>query len=274
MRNLLLQQRFTVATFAILSVIMIAGYYLFSITLSKTSFASGTFLLICVFILASYQLRKTFSFLSIGSTSTWLHFHIFIGLLSCLLFVIHVKLRIPNGFFETVLFLCYFTVFLSGVIGWFLSRSVPYRLSSRGEEVIFERIPIHRRKILDKVESLVFDNADTTKSKAIPDFYQKHLQTFFAGPSNLMRHILHSERHRHRLSQKIAAMQPFLNEQEQVTMQQIVELIQIKDDLDYQYALQATLKLWLFVHVPLTYSLILFALFHTITVCAFASTSG
>ncbi|QDU09021.1 hypothetical protein [Gimesia aquarii] len=274
MRNLLFQQRFTVAAFAILSLLMIAGYYFFSITLSKTSFASGTILLICIFILASYQLRKTFSFLSMGSTSAWLQFHIFIGLFSCLLFALHVKFRIPNGFFETLLFLSYLTVFLSGVIGWFLSRSIPYRLSSRGEEVIFERIPIHRRNILDKVESLVFDNQDSAASKAIPDFYQKHLQAFFEGPSNLMRHILHSERHRHHLSQKITAMKPFLNEQEQITMQQIVELIQQKDDLDYQYALQALLKLWLFVHVPLTYSLILFALFHTIAVCAFASTSG
>lgn len=181
------------------------------------------------------------------------------------------KMRIPDGLFEFILFLTYFTVFLSGVLGWLLSRSIPHRLLSRGEEVIFERIPLHRRKIHDKVKALVFENAGD--GKAIPDFYEQHLRTFFEGPRNQLRHILHSERHRHQLSQKIAALKPFLNEQEQATLLQITKKIQLKDDLDYQYIFQAIIKAWLFVHVPLTYSLIIFALYHTLAVCAFASMS-
>lgn len=273
MRQLLYQQRKFLASFAILSIIILTSYYLYSITLSKTSFASGIILLICIFFLASYQLRKTLSTLSIGSTSAWLQFHIFIGLLSFLLFVLHIKMRMPDGLFEVLLSLVYMTVFLSGLIGWFLSRSVPHRLLSRGEEVIFERIPVHRRKILDKVETLVIDSTETGQGDAISDFYEQHLKTFFEGPSNVLRHLLHSERHRHRLLQKIMAMKSFLNERELLTIDELVEQIQIKDDLDYQYALQAALKLWLFVHVPLTYSLIIIALFHTVAVCAFASTS-
>jgi hypothetical protein len=69
-------------------------------------------------------------------------------------------------------------------------------------------------------------------------------------------------------------MLPYLEEREQEAMKQIAVQIQLKDDLDYQRSLQSVLKTWLFVHVPLTWTLILFALFHTITVCAFASTSG
>ena len=69
-------------------------------------------------------------------------------------------------------------------------------------------------------------------------------------------------------------MLPYLEEREQEAMRQIAVQIQLKDDLDYQRSLQSVLKTWLFVHVPLTWTLILFALFHTITVCAFASTSG
>lgn len=273
MRNLLVQQRIAIAAFAILSLMILAGCYLFSISLAKTSFASGAILLTCILFLACYQLRKKLSILSIGSTSTWLQFHIFIGLLSFVLFMLHMKMRIPDGLFEFILFLTYFIVFLSGVIGWLLSRSIPHRLLSRGEEVIFERIPLHRRKIHDKVKALVFENADAGQGRAIPDFYEQHLRTFFEGPRNLIRHILHSERHRHQLSQKISALQPFLNEQEQARLQQIAKKIQLKDDLDYQYIFQAIIKLWLFVHVPLTYSLIIFALYHTLAVCAFASMS-
>ena len=37
------------------------------------------------------------------------------------------------------------------------------------------------------------------------------------------------------------------------------------------FALQAALKLWLFVHVPLTYSMIVLAVCHLVTASAFAS---
>ncbi|MFH1304583.1 MAG: hypothetical protein ABIK07_26320 [Planctomycetota bacterium] len=273
MRNLLFQQRIAITTFAILSLMIVAGCYLFSITLSKTSFATGTVLLISIFILASYQLRKKLSILLIGNTSAWLQFHIFLGLLTSVVFLLHMKMQIPDGLFEFLLFLNYLTVFFSGVIGWLLSRRIPHRLLSRGEEVIFERIPLHRRKIHDKVKSLVLESNASGKG-AIPDFYDEHLRTFFEGPRNQLRHILHSERHRHELSQKITALQPYLNSQEQAVLQQISEQIQLKDDLDYQYIFQAIIKLWPFVHVPLTYSLIIFAVYHTLAVCAFASTSG
>lgn len=274
MRNLLIQQRVTLTAFTLLSVIFCATYYLFSIRLSNTSFVSGVVLLLCVFFLASYQLRKKLPFLLIGNTSTWLQVHIFAGLLSSVIFLLHIKMQIPNGSFEFLLFLTYCTVFLTGVIGWILSRSIPYRLLSRGEEVIFERIPIHRCTIQNKVKSLVFAKSDPENGAAIPDFYEKQLQFFFDGPRNQLRHLLHSKRHRHQLSQKISALMPYLNEQEQETLNQLAEQVELKDDLDYQYALQGTLKLWLFVHIPLTYSLIIFAMFHTIAVCAFARTIG
>ncbi|MCA9013838.1 MAG: hypothetical protein KDA77_00780 [Planctomycetaceae bacterium] len=274
MKHFLIQQRITFLVFAAISLVILTGCYLFSITLSKTAFASGTILLLCILFLAGYQLRKKLSFLPWGNSSAWLRFHIFIGFLSFVVFAIHSKLQIPNGLLELILFLTYYTVFLSGVLGWFLSRSIPYRLLSRGEEVIFERIPAHRRKIHDRVKTLVFNDAEPEQGAALSDFYHRHLQNFFEGPRHQLSHILHSERHLHRLSQKISALRPFLNEQEQARLQQIEEQIQLKDDLDYQYIFQAIIKLWLFVHVPLTYSLIIFAFYHALAACAFASTSG
>lgn len=274
MKHFWVQQRITILVFAVISLMILAGCYLFSMTLSKTSFASGTILLVCILFLASYQLRKKLSFLPLGNSSAWLRFHIFMGFLSFVVFALHAKLQIPNGLLELILFLTYYTVFLSGALGWFLSRSIPYRLLSRGEEVLFERIPAHRRKIHDRVKALVFDNAESGNGTALPDFYHKHLQSFFEGPRHQLSHILHSERHLHQLSQKISALRPFLNQQEQTRLQQLEEQIQLKDDLDYQYIFQAIIKLWLFVHVPLTYSLIIFALYHALAACAFASTSG
>ncbi len=47
-------------------------------------------------------------------------------------------------------------------------------------------------------------------------------------------------------------------------------LVEAKDDLDYQRALQGALKFWLFVHVPLTYGLLIFAAFHILVVYSFS----
>lgn len=274
MKQIIMQQRILLSAFLVLVVLMLAGTWLYSLTLAKTAFATGTLLLCCILILAAYQWRKKLSFLSLGSATVWLQFHIFVGWLSSVLFLLHTGFHVPDGLLEIALFLTYCFVFLSGVLGWFLSRVVPYRLLSRGEQVIFERIPVYRRKIRERVEKLVSQTKETGEGTAIADFYQRHLEDYFADARNQLRHILHSKRHRHLLSQQVADLQPFLNEGERETLQQIAAQIQLKDDLDYQQALQSTLKFWLFVHVPLTYTLILFAMFHTITVCAFASTSG
>ncbi len=50
----------------------------------------------------------------------------------------------------------------------------------------------------------------------------------------------------------------------------VTALAQAKDDLDYQSALQGALKFWLFVHVPLTYGLLIFAVFHILVVYTFS----
>ena len=62
----------------------------------------------------------------------------------------------------------------------------------------------------------------------------------------------------------------FLNREEREVMKQIAELVRRKDTLDYHHSLQLTLKLWLFVHIPLTYSLLIFSLVHIVLVYAFS----
>jgi hypothetical protein len=62
----------------------------------------------------------------------------------------------------------------------------------------------------------------------------------------------------------------FLNQSERTTLEQLTQLVRQKDGLDYHHALQTTLKLWLFVHLPLTYSLMIFSLLHVVFVFAFS----
>lgn len=238
--------------------------------LRDTARQSGWLLLAMVLFLAAYNLRKKLAFLPLGSSATWLQVHIYVGLLTGLVFGIHISWNIPGGVFESVLALLYASVFISGVAGLFLSRSLARRLTTRGSEVMFERIPIHRKQLATEVETIVLRCLDETESTAVAQFYAERLRPFFAVARNFWHHLLHSNRPRFALLNEIQAHHRYLNESERHTMLQVSICVEMKDDLDYQYALQATLKYWLFAHVPLTYALLVFAAFHLLLVSAFA----
>jgi hypothetical protein len=71
-------------------------------------------------------------------------------------------------------------------------------------------------------------------------------------------------------SVELEDLRRYLNEQERATLEKLAQLVRQKDGLDYHHAVQTTLKLWLFVHVPLTYGLMIFSLMHIVLVFAFS----
>lgn len=231
---------------------------------------SGWGLLGLVVFLALYNARKKLTFLPLGRSAMWLQFHIYVGLLTSVVFLVHVGFRIPNGTFEVCLAVAYVAVFFSGVIGLVLSRVIPPRLASRGEEVIFERIPVFVRRIRDEVEGLVLQCITEADTSAVPIFYVNRLKSFFDRPRHYWPHLLHSTRPLHRILTDIQSQHRYLNDTELGLVQRIEDQVRIKDDLDYQYAMQRTLKSWLFLHIPLTYCLLVLAVFHVVLVHAFA----
>jgi hypothetical protein len=76
------------------------------------------------------------------------------------------------------------------------------------------------------------------------------------------------------LLNKISDLNRFLNEKERDVMGKIADLVRQKDGLDYQFTLQLTLKLWLFIHIPLTYGLLFWSLLHVVIVYAFSGGAG
>ena len=254
---------------AAISVLFLVIYWAYSLTMVHTNFRSGWALLILMFVLALYNMRKKLSFLPIGRSAVWLQFHLYIGVLTVVLFALHVGFRMPNGALEIAVALLFVFVAGSGLVGIFLSRTFARRLSVRGEEVIYERIPGMLKQIREEVEQLVFASVSETNSSSISDFYVKRLNSFFAKPRNFWWHLVESKRPRHRLLAGISDIERYLDAAERDTMKEVSNYIRIKDDLDYHYALQSVLKRWLFVHIPLTYCLILLSVMHGTLAYAF-----
>lgn len=239
-------------------------------TMPGFTYLSGWALFFVCLVLTLYNGRKKLPFLPMFSSQTWLQFHIYAGLLTGVIFLVHISYRIPTGWFEGTLAWLYALVMLSGFFGLFISRSIPKRLTTRGGEVLFERIPAIRRSLQEQAETLALKSVPEVKSTTIADFYVRELKDFFEGPRNFGLHWFEVRSPLNRLMNKIGDLNRYLNEKERETLAKIATLVRQKDGLDYHGALQAMLKAWLFVHIPLTYSMLLFTLAHIVLVFAFS----
>lgn len=233
-----------------------------TINLRQPALVSGLILLILVLALALFNARKKLPGLPLLPARYWLHFHTHAGLVSSFLFFLHVSGRLPSGWLETTLAILFTAVSISGIAGLALSRWLPSRLTVYGENLIFERIPALRENVRRDVEDLVASSTQQSGSSTIADFYQDKLQRYFSRPRSLGSHIVGSRTPLHNLLGEVDALNRYLNADERSVMDQITDRIHAKDNLDYQRATQGLLKVWLFIHIPLTYALIAFSLAH------------
>ncbi len=236
--------------------------------LQRDSFTSGYILIGTVLFLAAYNIRKFLPFIPwLGSSASWMQFHIYVGLGSFFVFLWHVGLKLPNGIFESCLAALYVIVFGSGLLGLFWTRTIPRRLTAIGEQVIFEQIPLLRRQLVRQVQELLFQSP--AKSVVLCRFYVQRLAGFFeqARPvSYLVRPSGHACR---ALLSEIEDLDRYLSPPHRDAGRKLAEMVRRKDDLDYHLALQGRLKIWLFAHIGLTYSLVIVAIVHGVMVHAF-----
>jgi hypothetical protein len=237
--------------------------------LGHTNFLTGWLLLGLMLVLTALNLRKKLPMLRLGRASTWLQVHIYLGLLSAVVFLAHLDFRLPNGYLELGLAILYVLVAGGGVLGLWLSRRLPPRLTRRGENVLYERIPAFRTRLREEVEAMVQRAAEEHGSVTLPALYTDHLRPFMLGPRHFWQHLAESRRPYHRLAGEMAAAERYLSPAERDILADIADRVRTKDDLDYQHAGQAMLKRWLLLHIPLTYALLLFAAAHALAVYAF-----
>jgi hypothetical protein len=188
-----------------------------------------------------------------------------------ILFAIHVRFRPPTGWFEIALTFLFAIVILSGIFGLMLSRQIPRRLTTIGSEVLFERIPAHRRFVLDRAEKLALASSSETQAATLLDFYTKNLRWYFESTPPFWANLVGTGRTLSRILEKVEDLKRYTNVREKEILVELADLAREKHRLDYHYSLQGVLKAWLFVHIPFTYSLLLFSFVHVLLVFAFSS---
>jgi len=256
--------------FFLSSVLVVSLHAEYADVIPRIAYLSGWLLFVVILILTFYNARKKLSFLPLLTSEGWLQFHIYAALLTAVLFCVHISYKIPTGWFERTLAAVYALVMLSGFFGLFASRGIPKRLTTRGGEVLFERIPGIRRQLQERAETLALKSVEDVKSATIADFYARELKDFFEGTRNVISHWFEVRTPVNLILNKITDLNRYLNESERATMDEMATLVRQKDGLDYHYSLQLILKLWLFVHIPLTYCLLLWTLAHIVLVFAYS----
>lgn len=238
-------------------------------TLARSAYATGYTLYAAVLALAAYHLRKKLPGLPLGTSRGWLQTHLVVAIASAALFYLHLGGRWPNGGLESLLAALYLATFGSGVLGFYLTRTIPKQLARTSEQFIFERIPRLRGRVQTEARAKVLEAVHATGAMTLADFYADRVHGFLGRPRALRYTLWPSTRTRSRLFSELTGIDRFLTEPERNAAERLFKLIRRKDDLDFHAARQGVLKAWLFGHLALTWGLLFLGLAHGVLALAF-----
>ncbi len=246
----------------ILGLALTAAWWLGRGALRPVALYTGWLLLALVLALTFFNVRKKLPFFPLLGANVWLQLHIYAGWLSVLVFLLHAGVRPPSGWLDLLLWLAFVLVAASGVFGLWLSRWLPPRLARSGESLVYERIPRLRRQLQEEVAALVRQAEEETKSSTLADFHLRLLGPHFARIPAVLAPFAGEDAAHHGVGRELTSLRRFMKTRELAIADQIEELLEAKRNLDFQFAGQRLLKLWLFGHVPLTYGLLVLIAAH------------
>ena len=216
--------------------------------------------------------------LSPKAAMRWRKIHIFLGYVLIAVFISHSDFSLPDTGFEWALWTGFVLVTLSGIFGTYLAWS----LKAKGridEGVSYDRIPTLRAELARDVHAAVGETDQDAAQIALPglphddwimDLYSNHLRDFFDGQRNSAAHLIGSQRPLKRLTDEIDGLSRYVDQQGQEKLAAIKTLVVEKDQLDFARVYLGLTKAWLFVHVPVTYGLIVLTVLHGLVVYAYS----
>ncbi|TWT87472.1 hypothetical protein Mal64_30110 [Pseudobythopirellula maris] len=239
-------------------------------SLYRGALATGYVLYAAVLFLAAYHLRKKLPGIPLGRSATWMQIHLLVGAMTAPLFVLHTGGFAADGWLEGALAASYWATFLSGVAGLWLTRSLPRQLARTGEQYVYERIPQLRRRVLEDADTAVLAAVDSSGATTLASFYAERVQGFLLGGRPLAYAVRPTSSTRKRLFGEITALGRVLTPPEQEASEKLFALVRKKDDLDFHQSRQGLLKGWIFVHLCLTWSLLLLGALHGVLALGFS----
>lgn len=211
----------------------------------------------------------------------WRAFHIMVGYVLIAAFLSHSNFSLPDTALEWSLSTGFVLVTLSGLFGTYLSWSIKAKNgSSDGHGLNFDRIPARREEIARKVQDTAMHASQTPEDHRLPplpydswiaDLYANHLMAFLQGPGHFTAHLFGSQRRLKRATDEIDMLMRYVDAAGQKKLAAIRDLVVEKDRLDHARVYLGLTKGWLYVHVPVTYGLVVLTVLHGFVAYAFSS---
>lgn len=213
------------------------------------------------------------------SAARWRRVHLVVGYLLIAVFVIHCDFTLPDTGFEWALWIGFVLVTLTGVLGTYLAWSL--RVKGRIDDgVTYDRLPALRAALARDLREVVNETDTSAPMLALPglpheawiaELYATRLRDFFGGPRNAFAHLIASQRPLKRLTDEIDNLSRFVDQQSKERLAIIRAMVLQKDRLDFARVFLGLNKGWLFIHVPVTYGLIVLTIVHILVVYSYAS---
>ena len=117
--------------------------------------------------------------LGLGRTRSWLHFHIYGGILFLLLMLMHTGFHLPTGGLTSSLWALSLWTAASGFFGLVLQKWIPRTLSSGlGTEIHYDRIPDLVGEVREQAKTLV-----ATCDESVRTLYERKIAPELEGPT-------------------------------------------------------------------------------------------
>ena len=115
--------------------------------------------------------------------------------------------------------------------------------------------------------SVVLQSAESTG--VLADFHLEVTAPFFGRSRGLSYWLWPGSATRRRIETELSLLDRYLTDSQRQVAKQLALAVRERDDLDFHQAVQGRLKLWLFAHIAMTYSLWALIVIHVILVHAF-----
>jgi hypothetical protein len=270
--SILLKQR-TWIPYVVLAGIMLAFFVATAVSstylshhLGDSAYATGYTLFGFMIFLIIFNARKRLSMLPIFKVRWWTPLHIASGILVMALFWLHIGTLWPDGLYEQAITLIFYLVSLSGLFGYVVLRVYPGWLTQTDTEIIYEEVPSIIAGYREEAERLILECTKETRSDTLARYYTETLDWFFRRPHFIMNHLLGGRKGIHWVNQHISTARRYLNDTEREYLDKLNDLASRKNRIDFHFAIQSVMKMWLLIHVPASVALLLMALWHLLLV--------
>ena len=198
----------------------------------------------------------------LNTAQRWLQFHIYAGLVACLLVLIHIGFRLPAGQFGWWLLALTVWTTASGLLGVWLQKWIPDLIvNNLTVEALYERIPELVSRLQGEGDKVV-----AGASEMLTRTYHSEVRPLLGSVSPSWSYLVDIRGRREQRMTPLRHIGQFLSEEEQTRLADLQGIFGEKTELDAQFSLQRALRLWVILHLPPSMLLLALLLVHIISV--------